>query len=58
MQLTNADLADGSLDKDPSRIIVTDITTIDKARLGRKIGALSPDCLAAVEKLLKKHLEL
>ena len=58
VQLTNEDLADGSLDKDPSRIIVTDITTIDKARLGRKIGTLSPDCLAAVEKLLKKHLEL
>lgn len=58
VQLTNADLADGSLDKDPSRIIITDITTIDKARLGRKIGTLSPDCLAAVEKLLRRHLAL
>ena len=51
-------LADGQLDKEPSRIIVTDITTIDKARLGRRIGRLTPECLATVEKLLKNHLEL
>lgn len=58
VRLSSSDLASGSLDKDPSRIIVTDITTIDKARLGRKIGCLTPECLAQVDKLLKKHLEL
>jgi len=58
VRLSSAELADGKLDKEPSRIIVTDITTIDKARLGRRIGRLTPECLAAVEKLLKNHLEL
>ena len=58
VRLSSTDLAFGSLAKDPSRIIVTDITTIDKSRLGRKIGCLSPNCLATVDKLLKKHLEL
>ena len=58
VRLSSADLISGSLTKDPSRIIVTDITTIDKARLGRKIGCLSSSCLSTVDKLLKKHLEL
>ena len=58
VQLSFKDLIDGKLDKEPSRIIVTDITTIDKARLGRRIGCLTPECLAAVDKLLKKHLDL
>lgn len=58
VQLSSKDLVDGKLDKDPSRIIVTDITTIDKARLGRKIGCLTSECLASVDKLLKRHLEL
>ena len=58
VRLSSAELADGKLDKEPSRIIVTDITTIDKARLGRRIGRLTPQCLVAVEKLLKNHLEL
>ena len=58
VRLSSAELADGKLDKEPSRIIVTDITTIDKARLGRRIGRLTSECLATVEKLLKNHLEL
>ena len=58
VRLSSSDLSSGSLDKDPSRIIVTDITTIDKARLGRKIGCLTPKCLTQVDILLKKHLEL
>ena len=44
VRLSSAELADGKLDKEPSRIIVTDITTIDKARLGRRIGRLTPEC--------------
>ena len=58
IRLSSAELADGKLDKEPSRIIVTDITTIDKARLGRWIGRLTPECIATIEKLLKNHLEL
>lgn len=58
IRLTSAELASGRLAKDPSRIIITDITTIDKARLGRRIGHLTPECLFSVENLLKKHLEL
>lgn len=55
---TSAGLASGRLSKDPSRIIITDITTVDKARLGRLIGHLTPECLSSVENLLKRHLEL
>lgn len=58
IRLTSAELATGNLDKDPSRIIVTDIMTLDKARLGRKIGSLTSECLSTIDKLLKKHLEL
>lgn len=58
VRLTSSDLSEGLLSKDPSRIIVTDITTIDKARLGRKIGCLTLERLAEIDKLLKKHLEL
>ncbi len=48
IRLSSAELADGKLDKEPSRIIVTDITTIDKARLGRWIGRLTPECIATI----------
>lgn len=58
VRLSSKDIVDGRLDKEPSRIIVTDITTIDKSRLGRKIGCLTSECLASVDKLLKRHLEL
>ena len=58
VRLSSNDLSSGSLNKDPSRVIVTDITTIDKARLGRKIGCLTPECLEKIDKLLKRHLEL
>lgn len=58
IKLENSDLITGHLDKDPSRIIVTDITTLDKARLDRKIGTLSPACMSKVNTLLIKHLDL
>ncbi|MBO5609331.1 MAG: type II toxin-antitoxin system PemK/MazF family toxin [Eubacterium sp.] len=58
IRLSNQELSSGKLDKDPSRIIVTDVMTIDKARLGRKIGSLTPECIAAVDNLLRKHLDL
>lgn len=58
IKLTNDDMETGHLDKDPSRIIITDITTIDKARLARRIGKIKPDCMSAVEKLLRQQLSL
>lgn len=42
-KLTNEDLYSGKLDKDPSRIIFADIMTIDKSKLGRKIGILKDE---------------
>lgn len=58
LQLTASDMATGILDKAPSRIIISDIMTIDKSRLGRKIGALTPECLAQISILLRKHLNI
>ena len=58
LQLNNTDLESGKLDKDPSRIIITDIMTIDKARLGRKIGKLTPEHIIKLDKSLKKQLKL
>lgn len=58
IRLTNSDLSFGSLDKDPSRIIFSDIMTLDKARLGRKIGKLTEEKLLILNKHLKKHLSL
>lgn len=52
--MTNKDLDYGKIDKDPSRVIFADIMSIDKARLGRKIGALSN----RLDLLIKKHLDL
>ncbi len=57
-KLTNIDLESGILDKDPSRIIFADIMSLDKARLGRKIGKLTATKMQQLDKLLKKHLSL
>lgn len=56
--LTNADLENGQLDKDPSRIVYTDIITIDKARLNGRIGYLKPTKIEEINKKLVMHLEL
>ena len=58
VKLTNKDLDYGKIDKDPSRIIFADIMSIDKARLGRKIGALSKEKMNRLDLLIKKHLDL
>lgn len=52
------DLEFGLIDKDSSRIIFADIMSIDKARLGRKIGKLSALKMEQLDSLLKKHLSL
>lgn len=58
MKLTNKDLTYGKIDKDPSRIIFSDIMTIDKSRLGRKIGILKEEKILRLNHLLKRHLSL
>lgn len=58
IQLTNQDLDEGMLDKNPSRIIFTDITTIDKARLNRKIGKLNSNKLNEINNCLVSHLDI
>ena len=58
IRLTNADLEEGMLDKDPSRIIFTDIMTLDKARLDRKIGKLNSDKIEEVNRYLVEHLDI
>lgn len=58
LRLTNEDLSSGHIDKDPSRIIFSDIMTLDKARLVRKIGCLTNEKMLKINTLLKKHLSL
>lgn len=65
IQLSNVDLTDGSLNKDPSRVIPTEVITIDKARIGRYVGRISPEKMKEIdmkiisklsfEKYIKKH---
>ena len=58
VKLSNTDLAYGKLDKDPSRIIFSDIMSIDKARLGRRIGMLNNTKIDRLNHLIRKHLSL
>lgn len=58
IKLTNTDLEEGMLDKDPSRIIFTDIMTLDKARLDRRVGKLNSDKIDEVNKYLVAHLDI
>ncbi|MGX1402374.1 mRNA-degrading endonuclease toxin of MazEF toxin-antitoxin module [Bradyrhizobium japonicum] len=56
IQLTNADMEDGTLHKDPSKIIAADILTIDKARLDVRVGKLKPAKLNEVMDMVKAQL--
>lgn len=58
LKITSDDFSIGSLDKNPSRIIFSDVMTIDKARLGRRIGKLTDEKLNRLSLLIKKHLSL
>lgn len=58
IKLCNDNLESGYLDKDPSRIIVTDIMTLDKARLDRKIGKIKNDYMLKINAMLKSQLEI
>lgn len=58
-QITSDDLTGtGTLKKDPSRVIVSDIMTIDKSRLYGKIGKLNKDKMDIICEKLKKQLDL
>lgn len=58
-QLKNTDLEEGRLDKDPSRIIITDILTFDKSRLKRRIGKIKPDYMKdVIDRAIKRQLDL
>jgi mRNA interferase MazF len=46
------------LDKEPSKVKLADIFTIDKVRLKTKVGKVSPRFLFLVEKKVKKILDL
>lgn len=58
MGLSNEDLEFGKLTKNPSRIIITEILTIDKSRLGRKIGKIKNEKMLNLSEKIKKQLEL
>ncbi|KNZ69846.1 transcriptional modulator of MazE/toxin MazF [Thermincola ferriacetica] len=58
MRLSNSDLESGHLDKDPSRIIFTDIMTIDKARLDIKIGKIKHEKMKEINSKLRKQLHI
>jgi mRNA-degrading endonuclease toxin of MazEF toxin-antitoxin module len=59
MQITSADLENGRLlSKDPSRIILSDILTIDKARLGVKVGKIKDGKMKLINESLIRQLSL
>lgn len=58
-QITNEDLEGNDiLLKNPSRVIISDIMTIDKSRLGAKIGKLNESKMEIISEKLKKQLNL
>lgn len=58
VKLTNADLESGNLDKNPSRVIVTDVLTLDKSRLDIRIGKIKAEKMKEISDLLRKQLDL
>lgn len=58
VQLRNEDLEDGHLDKDPSRIIIPEILTVDKARLQNRIGKIKEEKMKIINDKLKRQLDL
>lgn len=57
-QLMNNDLEYGHLDKNPSRVIIPEILTIDKARLEHKIGKIKKEKMDKINKKILKQLSL
>lgn len=57
-KLTNIDMLEGHLNKDPSRVIIPEVLTIDKSRLGLKIGQVKSEKMKIISEKLKKQLYL
>ncbi len=58
-RLTSDDLEDDiKLIKDPSRVITSDLMTIDKARLGKKIGKIKLEKMNLIDNKVRKQLGL
>ncbi|MEK5061854.1 type II toxin-antitoxin system PemK/MazF family toxin [Paenibacillus sp. FSL H7-0326] len=59
IKLTSNELEDGViLKKDPSRVIISDIITIDKARLGLLVGKVKKEKMKEISKLIASQLEI
>lgn len=58
VQLKSEDLVHGHLDKSPSRIIIPEIITIDKARLQRKIGMINTEKIKEINRKIMKQLDI
>jgi mRNA interferase MazF len=60
-RIYNSDLVykiKNGLDKEPSKVKIADILTIDKVRIKRKVGKVSPRFLRIVERKLSRVLDL
>ncbi|MUT68494.1 type II toxin-antitoxin system PemK/MazF family toxin [Paenibacillus sp. NEAU-GSW1] len=58
-KLTSNDLEDGvTLKKDPSRVIISDIMSIDKARLGLLVGKVKKEKMNDISKFIASQLEI
>lgn len=58
VRLDNNDLIHGKLDKEPSRVIIPEIMTIDKARLGIKIGLIKDEKMLEINKKILSQLNI
>lgn len=58
-QIASTDLEGNTiLLKDPSRVIISDILTIDKARLGKKVGKLKNEKIEIINEKIREQLDL
>lgn len=58
-KLTSSDLeGEVTLLKEQSRIITSDILTLDKARLGKRVGKITEEKMLIIDKKIKKQLGL
>lgn len=58
LELSNHDLICGKLNKNPSRVIPTEILTIDKARLSNYIGKVKPQKMREIDLKILNQLDL
>jgi len=58
VKLENSDLEYGKLDKSPSRIIIPEIITIDKARLGLKVGQIKNEKIIEIQRKILEQFSI